>query len=92
MPLSYGIGDVRQEYDHRAVEAVEHIFIPFVIETTGYLDQEAFKLIKALALASQIHIWQKRDDFTNEIRRALSVALTRQKVRAITVASEIYRR
>ena len=74
---------------HRAVEAAEHIFIPFVIETTGYLDPEAFKLIKALA--SQIHMWQKRA-FTNEITRAISVALTRQKVRAITAASERYRR
>ena len=50
---------------HRAVEAVEHIFIPVVIETTGcMMDQEAFKLI----------------------------ALTRQKVRAITVASQMYKR
>lgn len=34
---------------HRAIEAAEHIFVPFIMETTAYLDQQAFTLIRALS-------------------------------------------
>ena len=67
----------------KAVEAVGHIFAPFIMETTGYLHPDAIQVIKFLK--NQLQPWL-RPFFHRDIMRALSMSLTKQKVEAIVQA------
>ena len=67
----------------KAVEKVGHIFAPFIMETTGYLHQDAVEVIRFLE--HQIQPWL-RPFFRRDLMRALSVSLARQKVEAVVQA------
>ena len=67
----------------KAVEQVGHIFVPFILETDGYLHADAFELIRTLA--NQLQPWMKHF-FIYDIMRALSVSLERQKMMSVSAA------
>ena len=71
-----------------AVEAMGHIFVPVIIETTGYVHADTLELINVLA--NHLHPWMK-PFFRRDMFRALSVSLQRQKTLAVTVAAHKHR-
>ena len=74
---------------HAAVKKAGHEFSPFVMETSGYVDAHASKVIQVLANA--LHPWQ-RPFFRAEFYRSLSVNLMRQKIRAVEAAVQKHRK
>ena len=66
-----------------AVTAVGHYFSPFVIETSGHVDQGAIDIISTLS--RQLLPWM-RPFFNEDFKRALTVSLVRQKVSAVRAA------
>ena len=71
-----------------AVRHLGHVFAPFIIETNGYLESEAFEVINVLS--RHVRPWLQ-PFFRHDMLRSLSVALQRQITLALNVARHKYR-
>ena len=71
----------------KAVEAAGHIFVPFIVETTGWLHSTASELIHSLAVHC-VDPWLQRQ-FIYDMHRTLSVSLAEQKAEALAAATRM---
>ena len=66
-----------------AVRAGGATFVPFIMETEGLLHYGAVEVIKALSRQLAYHM---RHSFINDMKRTLSVALAKEKMKAVCMA------
>ena len=66
-----------------AVKAGGGVFVPFIMETNGYLHHAGTEVIKALA---RHVVPYQRPFFHADIRRAIAISLVREVIRGVTAA------